>query len=123
METDSAEEAALVYELVRARGLIDPGFQAVPRQHLPAPGRRRCYSEDERETARAGGVAALRLPRTIALFTGKMGARCIGAPTYDPYFNVFALPIVAEVRPQPAFAAGVAATSPATRPPAIPARP
>jgi hypothetical protein len=123
METDGAEEAALVYELVRARGLVDPGFHAVPRHHLPVRGRRRCYSDDEREAARGDGAAALRLPRTIALFTGKMGARCIGAPAYDPYFNVFALPIVAKVQPQPAFGAGVAARSPAMRSPATPTRP
>jgi L-ornithine Nalpha-acyltransferase len=109
METDCAEDAALVYDLVRARDLIDHGFHAEPRP-LGAPssppsgsvrptGRRRCYTDEERLQAHAGGRAALHLPRAIALFTGRMGARCMGAPAYDPHFSVFALPIVAQVAP------------------------
>jgi putative hemolysin len=120
METDDPDEAALVYELVLARNLVDPRFRAAPRHHLPALDRRRCYTEEERAQARGDGAATPRLPRAIALFTGRMGARCIGAPAYDPYFNVFALPIVAKV--QQALGAGVAATPPAMRSP-TPARP
>jgi hypothetical protein len=34
------------------------------------------------------------LPRTLSLLASKMGARFMGQPVYDPYFNVFALPLV-----------------------------
>ena len=98
LETDSAEDAALVYEIMRARNLVDARFHAEPRRTSPAAGRRRCYTD---EALRQAGDArlGLELPRVIALFTGRMGARCMGLPAYDPYFNVFALPIVADVAP------------------------
>jgi hypothetical protein len=35
------------------------------------------------------------MPRTLSLYANKMGARYVGPPAYDPYFGVFALPLVA----------------------------
>jgi hypothetical protein len=131
METDVARDAALVHALVCTRHLVDPHFHAEPRppaarQPMPggpprAAGGRRCYTDDEHRRAADGYIADLRLPRTIALFTTKLGARCIGAPAYDPTFNVFALPIVANV--PPALAGGAGATPSAHRLSAAPPPP
>lgn len=97
METDCAEDAALAYRLVCARQLVDERFRAEPRAGLPAQTLRRqsCYSEAERRSGREGALDHLALPRTLALFATRMGGRYIGPPVYDPYFNVFALPLVA----------------------------
>lgn len=99
MQTDSPEDAALVYELVRRRQLIDDAFAATPRAPSPTrlPHRLRCYTNEERRRARRGD-AALALPRPVALFAARMGARYIGPPAYDAYFGVFALPLVASPR-------------------------
>jgi L-ornithine Nalpha-acyltransferase len=104
METDCAEDAALAHRLVRARGLVDGSFQARPRTAAPArtPRRRPCYSEAQRGRALQGALDELPLPRTLALFASRMGARYIGPPAYDAYFGVFSLPLVAAVPGAPA---------------------
>jgi hypothetical protein len=77
--------------------LVSPRFRTEPRVHeLPqTPRRRSCYTEEQRERALGGDLAGLDLPRTLSLFASRMGARYIGSPVYDSYFNVFALPLVA----------------------------
>jgi putative hemolysin len=97
MQTDSPEDAALVYELVRRRRLVDQVFAATPRAPATTPRsqRLRCYTNEERRRAGRGDDAALALPRPVALFAARMGARYIGPPAYDAYFGVFALPLVA----------------------------
>jgi hypothetical protein len=55
------------------------------------------YTEEERLSAQSGDLQGLRLPRTLLLFAARMSARYIGPPVYDPYFNVFALPLVASL--------------------------
>jgi hypothetical protein len=97
MQTDWPEDAALAYELVRRRRLVDADFVATPRRPAPArlPGRLRCYTNEERRRARRGDDGALALPRPVALFAARMGARYIGPPAYDARFGVFALPLVA----------------------------
>ena len=99
METDSAEDAALAYQLIQAKNLINPVFGARPRPlpGPPRPARRFVYTPVERLRARRGDVSALRLPRILSLFADKMGARYIGSPAYDPYFNVFAAPLAVEL--------------------------
>jgi hypothetical protein len=103
METDCAEDAALAYELVRTRGLLDDQFRAEPRLGPPChtPRRRSCYTDEQRRSARRGQLGSLAIPRTLALFATKMGARYIGPPAYDRYFNVFSLPLVAALVSDP----------------------
>ena len=97
METDYAEDAALAYELLRARNLVDARWRAEPRRaHAVRSQRRRpWYTDEQRRRAASGDGANLPLPRTLTLFAIRMGARFIGPPMYDDYFNVFALPLVA----------------------------
>jgi L-ornithine Nalpha-acyltransferase len=97
METDCAEDAALAYRVAHEKRLVSDRFRAEPRAHEPpqTPRKRPCYTEEQRQRARAGELAGLDLPRTLALFATRMSARFIGPPVYDGYFNVFALPLVA----------------------------
>lgn len=98
METDCAEDAELAHRLIEARRLVDRRFYARPRRAtLPPPPTRFVYSPAERERFRQGDDAALGLPRTLALFAERMGARYVGPPAYEPHFHVFALPLVAEL--------------------------
>jgi hypothetical protein len=101
METDCAEDAALAYRVARAQRLVSEHLRAEPRVHTVAetPRRRPYYTEEQRARARGGDVAGLALPRTLSIFATRMGARFIGSPVYDAYFNVFALPLVAELAP------------------------
>jgi hypothetical protein len=95
METDSREDADIAYRLVQQRQLVSRAFGARARAVSdPAPrAQRAAYTEAQRQAARTGCLTDLKLPRTLALFAGRMGARYIGAPAYDTYFNVFALPL------------------------------
>jgi hypothetical protein len=98
-ETDSAEDASIALGLARAQGLVSSAFQARARapSAAPEPARRPIYDAEERRRAKRGELRGLRLPRTLALFGAKMGARYIGEPVYHRDFNVFALPLVAEL--------------------------
>lgn len=97
MGTDCAEDAALAYRVARAQQLLNDRFHTEPRAHErpETPRRRPCYTEEQRLRAQSGDLAGLELPRTLSLFANRMGARFIGSPAYDAYFNVFALPLVA----------------------------
>lgn len=97
MGTDCAEDAELAYRLACAQDLVSGSFRAEPRasERPETPRRRPCYTEEQRLRAHNGELAGLDLPRTLALFARRMGARYVGAPAYDAYFNVFALPLVA----------------------------
>lgn len=97
METDCAEDAALAYRVAHEKKLVSPRWRAEPRAHaIPrTPRRRPYYTEEQRTRALGGDVAGLALPRTLSLFATRMGARFVGSPVYDAYFNIFALPLVA----------------------------
>ena len=95
METDSSEDADIAYRLVQQKDLVSRDFAARAREAsgpTPSP-RRSLYTDDQRRAARSGCLTALTLPKTLALFATKMGARYLGPPIYDHYFNVFALPL------------------------------
>jgi L-ornithine Nalpha-acyltransferase len=97
METDCAEDAALAHRVAQEKDLVSERFHAEPRvSELPStPQRRPIYTPAQRLRAREGDLTGIELPRTISLFAMRMGARYIGAPVYDTYFNIFALPLVA----------------------------
>lgn len=99
METDSPEDAAVAYQIIRAKQLLSQVFHARPRALEPAPPHptRLVYTDEERKRARRGELEAMKLPRILALFASKMGARYIGSPSYDPRFRVFATPLAVEL--------------------------
>jgi putative hemolysin len=99
MQTDSAEDAEIAHQLVTRLNLSSDRFCAEPRRIEPFPTRaRRClYDDEQRARAREGDYESLELPSTLSLFATRLGARYMGAPVYDSYFNVFALPLVAVV--------------------------
>jgi len=96
METDVAEDAAIAHGLACAQGLTSGRFHAAPR--VPAAprtqGRRSLYTPEERLRAAGGDLGGIALPRTLALFAKRMGARFVGPPLYDEHLHVFALPLV-----------------------------
>lgn len=104
METDCAEDAVLAYRLACEKDLVSRGFSAEPRhRELPrTPRRRPYYTEEQRRRVAGGDLAGLELPRTLSLFASGMGARYIGPPVYDTYFDIFALPLVAALAEIPA---------------------
>lgn len=97
METDVAEDAAIACQVARERQLVHPCLRVEARVGAPAetPRKRPLYTEEQRRRALCGDIQGLALPRTLTLFALRMGARYIGSPVYDPYFGVFALPLVA----------------------------
>jgi putative hemolysin len=97
METDCAEDAALAYRVAREKKLVTDRFRADPREREPpeTPRRRPYYTAEQRLRALEGALEGIELPRAPLLFAKRMGARFIGPPVYDAYFNVFALPLVA----------------------------
>ena len=98
METDSAEDAAIAHRLVQARRLVSSTFAASVRGGAsPLGSRRFVYTPEERLLAQRGQLTALKLPKTLALFAGKLGARYLGTPAYDPHFRVFAMPLAVDV--------------------------
>jgi hypothetical protein len=104
-ETDSAEDADIAYRLLLARQLVSTRFRALPQEAEPPPfATRFLYTPDERRRAVGGELQALKLPRVLALFAGKMGARYIGPPVYDRDFNVFATPLAVELSALPVIA-------------------
>lgn len=98
LETDSAEDAELAYRLVQATQLTSATWRAEPRvAHAAGVGARSVYTPEQRLAAGRGALQTLAVPRTIALFAHKMGARYIGPPAYDRRFGVYALPLAVDL--------------------------
>jgi putative hemolysin len=103
-ETDSAEDARIAFQVATHQGLLSTRWRARTRPY-PKPSETPAapiYTPEERERARQGRFEGLRLPRVLALFTGKMGARFIAEPLYDARFRRFSLPLVAALDDVPA---------------------
>ncbi len=103
-ETDSPEDAELLFQVAAHQGLVSSRWRVTtlathaPPEHPSAP----LYTPRERARARQGELAGLRLPRALALFARKMGARFIGAPLYDAGFRRFSMPLIAALDEIPA---------------------
>jgi hypothetical protein len=99
VDTDCAEDAALAYRLLVARNWVSTMYRAEARVHElpPTTARRSLYTQEQRAHARCGQLSRLKLPRALALFAHKMGARYIGPPTFDRRFNVFAAPLAVDL--------------------------
>jgi len=98
-ETDAAEDARIIQRVAERMGFWSRRFQALPigNEAPPAPERCPFYTPEERERARAGDLAGLRLPRALVVFARRLGARFTGEPRYDARFRRFAMPLVAAV--------------------------
>lgn len=96
-ETDSAEDARLLSQVVAHKGLMSSRWRVRAREPAapPATPSAPLYTPAEREQARQGVLDGLRMPRTLSLFAHKMGARFIGEPLYDSHFRRFSIPLVA----------------------------
>lgn len=99
METDCPDDAALAFRVAQAKKLMSGRFKAELRAAEPprTPLARPCYTPEQRLRAFEGDLSGIELPRVIALFAASMGARYIGPPAYDAYFNIFALPLVSAI--------------------------
>lgn len=97
METDAAEDAGLVSQMVLQRGLRSAHWHAQARgpQSPPSIASAPLYSDEERASARQGRLEGLRLPRILSFLARKMGARFMAEPLYDAGFRRFSLPLVA----------------------------
>lgn len=103
-ETDSAEDAALLYQVAHSKGLVHPSWHVralEPSQPPPIPVAP-LYTPSERERARLGRMDSLRLPRTLGLFAHKLGARFLGEPFYDTHFRRYSMPLIAALADVPA---------------------
>ena len=104
METDSEEDAHLIFQVAAHQGLVSQRWRA--RAHAPpeppaTPSAPR-FTPLERARARQGQFHGLRMPRVLSFFAYKMGARFIAEPLYDTGFHRFSLPLVAALDEVPA---------------------
>lgn len=95
-ETDSAEDARILFQVAAHQGLLSTRWRARTLAYPSSPEAPTAplYTPEERERARQGRFEGLRLPRVLSLFSGKMGARFIAEPLYDACFRRFSLPLV-----------------------------
>lgn len=104
METDSAEDARLIFQVAAHQGLVSQRWRA--RAHTPpeppATPSTFHFTPSERARARQGQLEGLRMPRVLSFFAHKMGARFIAEPLYDEGFHRFSLPLVAALDEIPA---------------------
>jgi putative hemolysin len=103
METDSAEDARLVFQVAAHQGLVSQRWRVQARAPAAAPliPGAPFYTPAERARARQGQFEGLRLPRVLSIFAHKMGARFIAEPLYDAGFRRFSLPLVAALEEIP----------------------
>jgi len=103
-ETDSTEDARLVFQVASRQGLVSARWHVQARAACtpPATASAPLYTPAERARARGGQLDGLRMPRTLSLFAHKMGARFIGEPHYDAHFRRFSMPLIAALDELPA---------------------
>jgi L-ornithine Nalpha-acyltransferase len=104
METDSAEDARILFQVASHQGLLSTRWRArtLACPKSPDAPSAPVYTPGQRERARRGQLEGLRLTRVLSLFARKMGARFIAEPLYDARFRRFSLPLVAALDEIPA---------------------
>ena len=100
-ETDGIEDARLIQHVARERGFVRNDLSLAPRGPALAPAspKRPFFDDHARSEARLS-PARSRLPRTLDMYTRRMGARFVGPPIYDTRFRMCALPLLAVVAEQ-----------------------
>jgi hypothetical protein len=103
-ETDSSEDARIVFQLAQRQGLVSPRWRVPGREPCASPDvpSAPLYTPSQRAQARQGQLDGLRMPRVLSLFAHKMGARFIAEPLYDAGFRRFSMPLVAALDEVPA---------------------
>ncbi|MFP2926316.1 GNAT family N-acyltransferase [Pyxidicoccus sp. 3LG] len=103
-ETDCAEDALIAFQVAARLRCVNDRWKVTPHQPSPAPETPEAplYTPEARLRACQGRFDGLRLPRTLSLFSKKLGARFIGEPLYDARFRRFSTPLVAELDAIPA---------------------
>lgn len=104
MDTDSPEDARLVFRVASRQGLLSARWRALA---LSCPGAPHApsaplYTPEQRALARQGQLEGLRMPRVISFLSRRMGARFMAEPLYDAGFHRFSLPLVAALDEVPA---------------------
>jgi hypothetical protein len=104
LDTDSEEDARLVFQAAAHRGWLSPRWRVKALAHAEAPAipNEPFYARAERLRAQQGQLAGLRMPRAPGLFARKMGARFIAEPIYEAGFRRFVLPLIAALNEIPA---------------------
>lgn len=99
VETDSAEDAAIAYQVARRRGLVSSTLRAAARAQVTrsAPMSAPLYTPTERARAGRGEYDGLHLPDTLSFLVRKLGARFIGEPVFDAEFRMYAIPLVIDL--------------------------
>ena len=102
-ETDSAEDARILFQVAAHQGLMSPRWRARTLTHPRPPETPTAplYTSEERQRARQGRLEGLGLPRVLSLFTARMGARFIAEPLYDARFRRFSVPLIAALEDVP----------------------
>lgn len=97
METDSAQDARLVFAVATHQGLVSQRWRVRARAPTrpPAIPSMPLYTPQQWARVRRGQLDGLRMPRVLSLFAHKMGARFVAEPLYDAGFRRFSLPLVA----------------------------
>ncbi len=104
LDTDSEEDARLIFQVAAHRGWLSPRWRVRALAHTEAPAipRDPFYTRVERLRVRQGQLDELRMPRAPCLFARKMGARFIAEPIYESGFRRFVLPLIAALNEIPA---------------------
>jgi len=110
-DTDDPEDAAILYRVLRARGLVSERWRSkLPRgSGSDRPISRPFYSAAARACASAGDLDGLRLPPNVSLNVRKLGARGLGAPAMDHRFGMFSIPMVIDLDDVPPETVGLEA--------------
>jgi hypothetical protein len=98
MECDSEGDARIIYRLLERRGLVQRDIRVTPKgdERPRAPPRFFFYTTEEERGRALECDPRARLPRAIGA-DAALGARYIGEPLWDPYFGMFAMPLIAVV--------------------------
>jgi predicted GNAT family N-acyltransferase len=98
-ETDSLEDAEIVYRVAARDGLVSDRFRVAPKRGASArgPSIRGIYTAEERARARAGDLRGLRLPQALRTFAKHIAARYMGPPIRERDYTVCSLPAVIDL--------------------------
>ena len=98
LDTDSEEEADIMYKLLDQRGSIHHDIETVIKtSERPSGHPRFLFFRDCHERTRARLGKASRLPRAVSA-DERVGVMFIGSPYWEPELGTFVQPLIAEVR-------------------------
>ena len=97
-ETDSIEDAKLLYKVLDAQGYISKEFQTPAKEkHNNNNPRFRIYNQIKEELLKGEDLKKMKIPGTINIFT-KVGIRFTGEPVFYPKFRMCTIPLLEETK-------------------------